>query len=58
VSFAIGLAGFDGADLSRRLGNGSGALPFSAIFNRAGRLTRRKLGQSSDAELDEWAKLA
>lgn len=58
VSFAIGLAGFDGADLSRRLGNTSGALPFTALFNREGRLIRRKLGQSSDAELDEWAKLA
>ena len=56
VGFAIGLAGFDGAELSRRLGNGSGALPFSAVFNRDGRLIRRKLGQSSDAELDDWAK--
>jgi thiol-disulfide isomerase/thioredoxin len=57
VSFAIGLAGLDGADMSRRLGNTSGALPFSAVFNRDGRLIRRKLGQSTDAELDEWAKL-
>jgi thiol-disulfide isomerase/thioredoxin len=57
VSFAIGLAGFDGTEISRRLGNASGALPFSAVFNRDGRLIRRKLGQSSDAELDDWAKL-
>ena len=57
VTFAIGLAGFDGADLSRQLGNTSGALPFSALFNREGRLVRRKLGQSSDAELENWAKL-
>lgn len=58
VSFAIGLAGFDGTDLSRQLGNASGALPFSAVFNRDGRLMHRKLGQSTDAELDEWAKMA
>jgi thiol-disulfide isomerase/thioredoxin len=55
VGFQIGLAGFDGTDLSRRLGNDTGALPFTAVFDRRGRLVRRKLGQTSFAELAAWA---
>src|SRR5687768_11093755 len=32
VGFAVGLAGLDGADLSRRLGNARGGLPFTVLF--------------------------
>jgi thiol-disulfide isomerase/thioredoxin len=55
VSFQIGLAGFEGTDLSRRLGNDTGALPFTAVFDHHGRLVRRKLGQTSFDELAAWA---
>jgi thiol-disulfide isomerase/thioredoxin len=55
VSFAIGLAGFEGTDLSRQLGNAQGALPFTAAFDARGRLVRRKLGQTEYAELVRWA---
>lgn len=54
VRFAIGLAGPGGADLSRRLGNHKGGLPFTAVFDRHGELRQRKLGQTSYAELEEW----
>ena len=54
VTYAIGLAGFDGTDLSRTLGNTSGALPFTAVFNRAGALVHRKLGETSFDELSTW----
>jgi thiol-disulfide isomerase/thioredoxin len=55
VSFPIGLAGLDGTELSRRLGNPSGSLPFSVVFDTQGRPVQRKLGQTSFAELARWA---
>lgn len=56
VGFAIGLAGFDGTDLSRQLGNAQGALPFTAVFDAKGRIVKRKLGQTTYAELEAWGK--
>jgi thiol-disulfide isomerase/thioredoxin len=54
VAYAIALAGFDGTDLSRRLGNSTGALPFTAVFNRAGAVVQRKLGTTGVDELRAW----
>lgn len=56
LSFPIGLAGLDGATLSKDLGNGTGGLPFTAMFDARGRLRRQKSGQTRLAELSEWAK--
>jgi thiol-disulfide isomerase/thioredoxin len=56
VGFAIGLAGFEGTELSRRLGNESGALPFTAMFDARGRIVQRKLGETSFDELAAWAR--
>jgi thiol-disulfide isomerase/thioredoxin len=58
VGFPIGLAGFEGAALSQRLGNPQSALPFTAIFDVAGRTVHRKLGQTSREELARWAESA
>ncbi len=59
VRYAIGLAGFDGTELSRQLGNERGALPFSVLFDAAGRIVERKLGETTGPELDGWlARLA
>ena len=57
VSFAIGLAGMGGVELSRTLGNTAGALPFTVVFDRAGDLVRRKLGVIDPADLQQWASL-
>jgi thiol-disulfide isomerase/thioredoxin len=54
VSFAVGLAGFEGTDLSRRLGNSDGGLPFTVVIDRQGRLRHRKLGQTAFDELAGW----
>ena len=54
VSFPIGLAGFEGSDLSRRLGNRDGALPFTVVMDRNGRLRHRKLGPTEFGELSSW----
>jgi thiol-disulfide isomerase/thioredoxin len=56
VSYAIGLAGFDGSELSRKLGNTTGALPFTAVFSRTGVLVQRKLGETSFDELSRWVQ--
>lgn len=56
VSFPIGLAGFDGTELSKSLGNLAGGLPFTVAFNQAGELVQRKLGEVSYEELVSWAQ--
>lgn len=56
VSFAIGLAGFDGTELSRALGNTTGALPFTAVIGAGGRIVQRKLGQTPPEELQRWGE--
>jgi thiol-disulfide isomerase/thioredoxin len=58
VGFAVGLAGLDGTDLSRQLGNERGALPFTALFNASGHIIQRKLGETSFDELSRWASSA
>ncbi len=56
VTFPIGLAGLTGVDLVRELGNPSGGLPFSIIFDRHGEPVFHKLGILSMAELLEWVE--
>jgi thiol-disulfide isomerase/thioredoxin len=55
VSYAIALAGFDGAGLSRELGNSAGGLPFTVVFDRSGRQVQQKAGETTAAELAAWA---
>ena len=54
ISYTIGLAGFEGSELSRQLGNATGALPFTAVFGRTGAVVQRKLGETSFDELMRW----
>jgi thiol-disulfide isomerase/thioredoxin len=56
LDFPVGIAGFAGADLSRRLGNADGALPFTVILDAAGHVARRQLGESQYEDLVRWAK--
>jgi thiol-disulfide isomerase/thioredoxin len=55
VAFPIGLAGFTGVELARSLGNESGGLPFSVVFDRRGRVAARKLGSLKEEDLAAWA---
>ena len=54
VAFPVGLAGFEGTDLSRRLGNSGGGLPFTVVIDRDGRIRHRKLGPTEFNELSGW----
>jgi thiol-disulfide isomerase/thioredoxin len=56
MSFAIGLAGMDGSDLARSLGNPGGLLPFTVLLDAKGKVVQRKLGETNVAELEVWVK--
>lgn len=58
MGFAIGLAGLTGVELTRRLGNASGALPFTIVIGRSGGVVERKLGALAEADLARWAASA
>ncbi len=56
VGYTIGLAGFEGSELARKLGNTQSGLPYTVAFNREGAITHRKAGATSLDELRAWAK--
>ena len=56
VSFSIGLTGFAGTELARSLGNSTGGLPFTVLFDSAGTAVQQKLGETHLAELQGWAR--
>jgi len=55
VGFSVGLAGLEGTELMRRLGNERGGLPFTVLFGADGKPFRRKLGETHYNELARWA---
>lgn len=57
LSFAVGMAGLNGTDLSKSLGNLAGSLPFTVVFGASGALLHRKTGKVSEEDLMQWAKL-
>ena len=58
VGFALGLAGMGGVELSRTMGNAVGALPFSVVFDRQGRVMDRRLGIVRAEDLRRWVEKA
>lgn len=57
LSFPIALAGFPGIELSRSLGNLSGGLPFTVVFDAAGNVLHRKIGKLSAEDLQVFSRL-
>ncbi len=57
MRFPIALAGLAGIDLSRKLGNTGGGLPFSVLFDGSARIRQRKIGQLSAQDLQQWQAL-
>lgn len=55
VAFTLALAGLDGIDLMKRLGNDKGVLPFTVVFDRHGAAVRRHVGETTYAQLETWA---
>jgi thiol-disulfide isomerase/thioredoxin len=57
LSFSVALAGFPGIEVSRSLGNLSGALPFTVVFGSKGDVLHRKMGKLTSDDLRLWAHL-
>ena len=57
VSYTIGLAGFEGSELSRSLGNQQSGLPYTVAFDRDGKVIQRKAGAATLEELSRWTAL-
>jgi peroxiredoxin len=45
VSYPLVVAGIEGAELARQFGNASGALPYTVLIDRQGRVVHRILGR-------------
>lgn len=56
VRYPVALVGAEGVALSRQLGNTQGGLPFTVLIAPDGRILKRKLGETSHAELTAWAE--
>lgn len=58
LSFPVVLAGLQGTEMSKSLGNQAGGLPFSLLFGSRGEVLERKLGQLHASDLKTWADRA
>ena len=58
LSFPIGLAGLEGTELGKSLGNLSGGLPFTVVLGADGAVRQRKMGRVTPADLAAWAQAA
>jgi peroxiredoxin len=54
LSLPLFAAGAGGSELGRALGNPSGALPYTVVIDRKGRIVQARLGQVRPAELRRW----
>jgi thiol-disulfide isomerase/thioredoxin len=57
VTFPVVMAGMSGIELSRSLGNLSGALPFTVVLGSDGHVAHRKMGKLTVADLRQWREL-
>jgi hypothetical protein len=55
VSYPIGLAGLNGTELGKLLGNTQGGLPFTVVLDAQGLLKQQKLGKLSEDDVKLWA---
>ncbi len=51
VSYPLLLAGIDGSELTRKMGNQAGGLPFTALINKQGKIVKTYLGRLKINEL-------
>ena len=56
VSYPTGLAGLQGTELVKGLGNTAGGLPFTLVLNSDGTVAARKMGKLEPADLDTWRR--
>lgn len=56
VSYPIGLAGLQGTELVKNLGNTAGGLPFTLVLDAGGAVTARKIGKLEPGDLQAWRR--
>lgn len=52
VNYPLLLGGIDTIEISRQAGNRIGALPFTLVFDRNGRIVARELGEAKETKLE------
>ena len=57
LNYPMGLAGMNGTELSKILGNESASLPFTIVLDKDGQIFQKKLGRLSAEEIKNWEKL-
>ena len=55
LDLPVALAGIDGLEWQRAMGNTAGGLPFSVVLDARGHVRQRRLGESHYDELVQWA---
>lgn len=56
VTYPTGLAGLEGTELVKNLGNTGGGLPFTLVLNSDGSVAARKMGKLEAADLAKWQR--
>ncbi|MEJ8813595.1 TlpA disulfide reductase family protein [Variovorax ureilyticus] len=56
VTYPIGLAGLQGTELVKNLGNTAGGLPFTLVVDAAGSVAARKMGRLDPSDLQTWRR--
>ncbi|MDQ0034359.1 thiol-disulfide isomerase/thioredoxin [Variovorax boronicumulans] len=56
VTYPTGLAGLQGTELVKNLGNTGGGLPFTLVLSGNGSVAARKMGKLETADLDTWRR--
>lgn len=54
LAMPVALAGLDGVEFGRSLGNTQGGLPFTVVLGSDGTVRSRKLGALKAADIDAW----
>jgi thiol-disulfide isomerase/thioredoxin len=55
VEYPIGLAGLNGTELMKTLGNEAGGLPFTLVLDAQSIVQMRKLGKLTASDIQSWA---
>ncbi|MCR6478032.1 TlpA family protein disulfide reductase [Variovorax sp. ZS18.2.2] len=56
VTYPTGLAGLQGTELVKNLGNTGGGLPFTLVLNGNGSVAARKMGKLETSDLETWRR--
>ena len=54
IRYPLLVAGIGGSDLLREMGDSEGALPYTAVLSRSGKIAQRHLGAVKGSDLRHW----